>query len=71
MKATVQISTQPKVKYLVAYQGKGTPYERRIETNIPLYWCEALGTWVSIPEQQGEFQHGNHNAVGRRTSATR
>jgi hypothetical protein len=25
MKATAQISTQPKVKYLVVYQGKGAP----------------------------------------------
>jgi hypothetical protein len=45
-----QVNQKPQVKYLVVYQGKGTPFERRIETGIPLYWVEALRKWCSIPE---------------------
>ena len=48
--APPQVGTKPKVKYLVVYQGKGTPFEKRIETGIPLYWVESLGKWCSVPE---------------------
>lgn len=37
-------------KRLVVIKGKGTPNERRIETDITLYWSKALGRYVTIPE---------------------
>jgi hypothetical protein len=37
-------------KYLVVYQGKGTPFEKRIETGIKVYWVESLGCYCSSPE---------------------
>jgi hypothetical protein len=50
-----QLSTSPPTgspttKRLVVIQGKGTAFEKRIETGITLYWCATLGRWVSIPE---------------------
>ena len=36
-------------KKLVIIKGKGTPNERRIETNVTLYRSAPLGQWVSIP----------------------
>jgi hypothetical protein len=41
---------QPKTKKMVLIQGKGTKNERRIVTDIDLYWSEVLKRWVSIPE---------------------
>jgi hypothetical protein len=40
----------PKTKKLVILRGKGTAKEQRIETNTLLYWVEAHGRWVTIPE---------------------
>jgi hypothetical protein len=45
-------SPKPPTKQLIVYQGKGTPFERRIETGITLYWCATLSCWVSIPERE-------------------
>jgi len=39
-----------KTKKLVVIRGKGMPNEKRIQTNVTLYWSETLKTWVSIPE---------------------
>ena len=39
-----------KTKKLVIVKGKGTAKEQRIETNITLYWCESLQSWVTIPD---------------------
>jgi len=51
MTQTPQVG-KPLVKYLVVYQGKGTPFEKRIETGVRLYWCEALGKYCSIPDEE-------------------
>ena len=39
-----------KTKKLVIIKGKGTKNEKRIETNITLYWSEARQMWFTIPE---------------------
>lgn len=41
-----------KWKYLVVVQGKGTAREKRIKTNIKLYWVESMKRWCSIPERE-------------------
>lgn len=41
---------EPLTKALVVFQGKGTPYERRLETGVELYWCETLRSWVTMPD---------------------
>lgn len=38
-----------KTKTLTIIRGRGTASETRIETNIPLYWSQALQDWVTIP----------------------
>ena len=38
-----------KRKRLIVRQGKGTPDEKRIMTDIWLYWSDTLHTWYSIP----------------------
>jgi len=39
-----------KIKKLIAVRGKGTKNERRVLTNVTLYWSETLRRWVTIPE---------------------
>ncbi len=41
-----------KTKKLVVIKGKGTTKEKRIETNIDLYWSETHKMWMSIPKKE-------------------
>jgi hypothetical protein len=41
---------EPHVKCLVVFQGKGTPFEKRIETGVRLYWVDSMRRWCSIPD---------------------
>jgi hypothetical protein len=43
-------SEMAKTKKLVIIRGKGTKNETRIETDITLYWCQSLQSWVTVPE---------------------
>jgi hypothetical protein len=38
-----------KTKKLVVVRGRGTKNEKRIETNVTLYWCERHQMWMTIP----------------------
>lgn len=40
-----------KEKYLVIIRGKGTKNEKRIQTNIKLYYSEVHKKWMTIPEK--------------------
>ena len=46
------MKSTPKWKYLVAVRGKGTPKEKRIRTNVKVYWSKAIQRWVSIPDHE-------------------
>ena len=41
-----------KTKKLTVIRGKGTPNERRIETDVTLYWLKTLKRWVAIPAKE-------------------
>ena len=35
-------------KKLIIIKGKGTKKEKRIKTDIVLYWSDKLGQWVTV-----------------------
>ena len=39
-------------KKLVVIQGKGTDQEKRIETDVTMYWSEELQQYVTIPPRE-------------------
>jgi hypothetical protein len=39
-------------KRLTVTRGKGTAHERRIETDITIYWSKSLRRWVTIPGRE-------------------
>jgi hypothetical protein len=39
-----------KSKKLIIIKGKGTKAEKKVITNIDLYWSNKLKKWVSVPE---------------------
>ena len=49
-RTTTKTSAQPAMKYMVIIRGKGTPREARIQTTIPLYWCNVAQAYVTIPQ---------------------
>jgi hypothetical protein len=42
---------EKKFRRLVIVQGRGTPVEKRIVTDIKLYWVASISKWCSIPER--------------------
>jgi hypothetical protein len=38
-----------KTRKMVLIQGKGTDQEKRIKTNITMYWSDTMKAWVTIP----------------------
>lgn len=44
--------TRPKTKKLVIVRGRGTASEKRIETDITMYWCARASAWVTIPSDK-------------------
>ena len=43
--------SHPNTKKLVIIRGRGTSREQRIETDVTLYWSNALGRYVTVPEE--------------------
>jgi len=43
---------RPPTKKLVVIQGKGTDQEKRIETDVTMYWSEELQQYVTIPPRE-------------------
>ena len=40
-------------KKLTIIKGKGTRYEKRIKTDIDMFWSSELQAWITIPTRQG------------------
>lgn len=48
---------QPQTKKLVIIRGRGdsrrpSTDEQRIETDTTMYWCQSIGRWVTVPEDE-------------------
>jgi hypothetical protein len=55
-----------KTKTMVIIRGRGTPHEKRIETNIKMYYSESLKRYATIPGAEVWYTDSGESMMARK-----